>query len=193
MTAKGFDPLPPGLALALLGIGALGFTLVSLGADNVSYARAEWTARLALVLAIPAIVIYALPGPLGPWWRAFWTAAMLAYLMHFWWAVARVFHNDIGVIWDRQGFVAVTNAVLTLLWIADAVVAWTMAQQTALWVLVLRFFTWAIVTVSFFLASAVFRDEMLPRVLGGVLAIAVVSALLSRKLAQPKLSRPAAP
>lgn len=185
MTAKDFDPLPPGLALGLLGIGALAFTLVSLGADNVSYARAEWTARLALVLATPAIVLYALPGRLGPWWRAFWSAAMLAYLMHFWWAVMRVFHGDVGVIWDRQGFVAVTNGLLTLLWIADVVVAWTVAQQTALWVLILRFVTWTVVTVSFFLAAAVFREETLPRVLGGLLAVAVVAALLSRKLARP--------
>ena len=190
MIAKDFDPLPPGLAFGLLGIGALAFTLVSLGADNVSYARTEWTARLALILAMPAIVLYALPGRLGPWWRAFWTAAMLSYLMHFWWAVARVFQSDVGVIWDRQGFVAVVNALLTLLWIADVVVGWTVARQTALWVLILRFVTWAIVTVSFFLASAVFRDETLPRALGGLLAVAVVAALLSRKMA--RTPRPAA-
>src|SRR5262249_19726886 len=110
---KTLDPLPLGLALGLLGAGALAMTLESLGADNVTYARAEWTARLSLVLAAPAIVLYVLPGALGPWWRAFWSAAMLAYLLHFWWAVFGVFQGDFGVIYDRQGFVALSNLLLT--------------------------------------------------------------------------------
>jgi hypothetical protein len=185
---KTIDPLPLGLALGLLGVGALAMTLVSLGADNVTYARAEWTARLSLVLAAPAIVLYALPGRLGPWWRAFWTAGMLAYLLHFWWAVFGVFQGDVGVIYERQGFVAVTNALLTVLWIADVVVAWVRPWSPALWAVILRTVTWALVAVSFFLAAAVFRDEMLPKVLGILLAVGVVVAWLSPKLSA--VSRP---
>ena len=121
-------------------------------------------------------MLYAAPGGLGPWWRAFWTAGMLAYLLHFWWAVFGVFQGDLGTIYDRQGFVAVTNALLTLLWIADVVVAWVRPWSPALWAIILRAVTWALVTVSFFLAAAVFRDEALPKVLGILLAVGVVVA-----------------
>jgi uncharacterized membrane protein YciS (DUF1049 family) len=51
----------------------------------------------------------------------------------------------------------------------------------ALWSVILRAVTWALVTVSFILAAAVFRDEALPKVLGILLAIGVVLAWLSPK------------
>jgi len=189
MFPKTFDPLPLGTALGLFGVGVFAMSLVSLGADNVGYARAEWTARLALVLAAPAIVLYvARPAPLGDWWRAYWTAGLLAYLLHFWWAVVVVYQVDLDAIIARQGWVAATNALVTILWIIDVVAAWLPWPQTGLWLLILRFVNWALVTVSFIAASAIFRDDTLPRALGIGLGVAVLAALLLRK----PVARPAA-
>ena len=182
MFGKTFDPFPYGTALGLLGVGVFAMSLVSLGADNVGYARAEWTARLAMVHAAPAIVLFVLqPAPRGNWWRAYWTAGLLAYLLHFWWAVVVVYQLDVGAIIQRQGWVTATNALVTILWIADVVIAWLPRAQTDLWVQILRFVNWALVTVSFVAASAVFRDDLLPRALGIALGAAVLAALLLRK------------
>lgn len=182
-TTDRFDPLPPGIALGFLGIGVAAVTFASLGAENVSFARTEWTARLAMMLAAPAIVIYvAGTGSPGRWWRAFWTAGMLAYLMHVWWAVARAYGGDFGAIVERQGWVAGTNALATLLWIADVVAAWVIASPRNLAVQVLRFLAWTIVTISFIVASAVFRSGT-SAVFGYVLAALVAGALLTRWMA----------
>jgi len=54
------DILPYGLAILGLGVGILLITLFSLPQVSVSYSRTEWTARLALLLSLPAAVAYGL-------------------------------------------------------------------------------------------------------------------------------------
>jgi hypothetical protein len=177
-----FDPLPVGTALCLLGLAVAGMTFATLGMDYPTYSRTEWTARLAMMLAAPAIVLYALgagsPGR-GAWWRAFWTAGMAAYLLHFWWAVFGAYGGDIGAIVERQGWVAGTNALATILWVADVAAAWLLEPPPGSAVRILHLLTWLIVTISFIVASAVFRTGV-SAMFGDLLALLVAGALAIR-------------
>ncbi len=150
------------LAVFGLGVGMLLITLLSLGQENVSYARTEWTALLAMALAVPALLIYAHdPGAANPWWRSFWTAAAIAYLFHFWWAVFRTYHGDFGAVLSRQGFVALSNFLVTMVWPADVLLAWLPSlyphKET---VDKFRIFTALLVGISFFMSTAIFRSGL---------------------------------
>jgi hypothetical protein len=179
-TRRTFDPLPVGIALGLFGLAVAALTFGALSADDVSYTRTAWSARLAMMLAAPAIVLYVLDrGAPGPWWRAFWSAGMSMYLLHFWWAVFRAYGGDVGAIVERQGWVAGTNALATVLWVADVAAAWLVTAPAGKVVRILRLVTWLLVTVSFIVASAVFRSGT-SALLGYVLAAVLVAALLAR-------------
>jgi hypothetical protein len=176
------DPLPVGLALLLLGIGSAGITFLSITEPDVSYARAQWTAALALILATPAIALYVLEeGPPGRWWRAFWTVGLAAYLAHVWWSVFRSYDGDVAAIIARQGWVAYTNFAVTLVWTLDVILAWAAPASAVTVRVALRFVTWAGVTISFLMASAFFRSGTIA-MLGFVLAAIIVAALLMRYL-----------
>jgi len=181
MTGNRRDPLPMGLALLILGAGAAAITFLTLSVDNVSFERTRFTALLAMVLAAPALVLYVLrAGPPNPWWRAFWTAALVAYLIHFWWAVFRVYDSNFAAIVARQGFVAYTNFAVTILWTLDVIAAWIAARARASWAMhILHFVTWAGVTASFLAASVVFRADTIS-VAGYVLAAGLLVAILVR-------------
>jgi len=181
MTQRSHDPLPLGVALLLLGAGAALLTFMSLSADNVGFERTRWTALLAMVLAAPAILLYVVRfGPPNRWWRAFWTVALIAYLMHFWWAVFRIYGGDVEAIIARQGFVAYTNFAVTILWTLDVIAAWVTARERAsVAFTILHFVTWAGVTASFLAASIVFRSDAIS-VVGYVLAAGLLAALLVR-------------
>jgi hypothetical protein len=144
------DPLPFGTALLLLGLGIAGITFLSLSEPDVSYARTQLTALLAMVLATPAVALYIVEvrSP-GRWWRAFWTVGLAAYLVHFWWAVFRTYYGDFDAIVARQAWVAYTNFIVTALWLLDVILAWLVPASLASWRVALRFIAWAGVTISF--------------------------------------------
>jgi hypothetical protein len=175
------DPLPLGLALLLLGAGVGAVTLLSIAAEDVSFARTEWTALLAMLLAAPASILYVLDGgPPGRWWRAFWTVGLVAYLLHFWWAVFRSFNGDFSAVIARQGWVAYTNFAVTILWTLDVIVVWLLwSRRDTVACVALRFVTWAGVTASFLTASALFRSGTIA-LIGYALATALAIAFLAR-------------
>src|SRR5262249_5228628 len=158
-------------------------TLFSLATDDVSYARTRWTALLALLLAMPALILYVLNrDPPGRWWRAFWTVGWIAYLLHFWWAVFRAYNGDFGAVVARQGWVAYTNLAATVLWTLDVIAAWLLwRRRDAGSAVALRFLAWAGVSASFFTAAALFRTGTIAYI-GYALAAALALALLARLL-----------
>lgn len=167
-------------ALLALGAGLLVITLLSLTEPNIGFARTRWTALLAMALAAPVLVGYASdPGPHRGWRRAFWTAAALVYLAHFWWAVFRTFNLDFAAIAERQGFVAYTNYAVTLLWSIDAALSWFYRWSALRGIRWLRLVTQLIVGASFIAATAVFRSG-LSQLAGIVLVLAIATALLAR-------------
>lgn len=178
MTERRFDWLPFGLALLAFGVGVAVVTFLSISADDVSYARTQWTARLAMGLATPAIVLAVLGATDGTWWRSFWTVGFLAYLLHFWWAIFRTFHGDLGAVVLRQDWVAYSNFAATAIWGLDVLLAWLpiRAGRPGAW---LRGLAWVLVTASFIVASAVFRSGFVA-VMGYGLAVLVAAAVLVR-------------
>lgn len=167
-------------AVLALGAGLLIITLLSLTEPNVGFARTRWTALLAMLLAAPVLVSHARhPGPHRDWRRAFWTAAALVYLAHFWWATFRTFGGDFAAIAERQGFVAYTNYAVTLLWSVDAALCWSDCLSALRWTRWLRIFAQLLVGTSFIAATAVFRSG-LSQFAGIVLALAIATALLAQ-------------
>jgi hypothetical protein len=103
-------------------------------------------------------------------------------LLHFWWAAFGTYNGNFHAILARQGFVAITNFAVTVLWPLDAALAWLgpdwpnpRARRA------LRFVAWAAVTLSFISAAAVFRTGSV-RMIGIGLGVLVIVALLLRFL-----------
>jgi hypothetical protein len=174
------DPLPFGLALCTLGLGIFAITFLSLGQDDVSFARTQWTALLSMTLAAPAILLYAGGrAPHSPWWRSFWTVSFLAYVVHFWWGVFRSFNGDFEALIEREGWVAYGIFVVTIVWGLDVITAWIKPSMHSGTVPGLHFLAWFLVTVSFVLATAIFRSG--PAAYAGyAFAAAVLCALIGR-------------
>jgi hypothetical protein len=100
--------------------------------------------------------------------------------MHFWWAVFHAFNGDFSAILVRQGIIAYTNFAITFLWTLDVVLAWAFSgQSNATARIALRFVTWAGVTTSFLVATAILRSGMIAQI-GYALAAALVVALVVR-------------
>lgn len=173
-TPSGNRVLSWGLAIFALGLGVAVITFLSISEANVSYARTKWTALLAMLLAAPALLIYADNHKTqNVWWQSSWTVALAAYLMHFWWSVFRSYHGDFDAIFVRQGFVAYTNFLVTALWLLDVVLYWIPSLRHKPPVMVLRFSTWLLVGVSFFAAAAIFRSGLVS-IIGWLLGVAMV-------------------
>jgi len=176
MTASNsIDPLPLGIGLLLLGTGAAAITFLSLSQNDVTYARTEWSALLSMLLAAPASVLYVLHrGAQNSWWRAFWTVGLLAYLLHFWWAVFGTYNGSFDSILSRQGSVAYSNFAVTVLWTLNVIAIWLPDEwQTTVKIKILNFMTWALVTSSFVVASTLFRTDT-----GSVIGYAFAAALV---------------
>jgi hypothetical protein len=180
MILRDLNPLPYGLALLALGSAIFLVTFLSLSEADVTYARCQWTALAAMLIATPALLLYVLSyHGQGDWRRAFWTAGLVAYMAHFWWAVFRTYQGDFRAIVEHQGFVAYSNFLVTLLWIVDAVLAWVATDLPATSTAAVRFVTWLAVGVSFVAASAVFRTGTV-QLLGYILGISLIVAAAVR-------------
>jgi len=166
------DLLPYGVALLSLGAGMLYVTFATLGADDVSYARTEITAWVAMALASPAILLFAASRlGYGAWRRAFWTAGFAAYCFHLWWAFFRTYRGDFSAVIDRQGWVAFTNFAVIFIWGADVARDWIQIESRA--ATALKWVAWLWVTLSFLGATALFRTgaAAMPGYLLGILVI----------------------
>jgi hypothetical protein len=177
---RGIDPLAAGTALLALGIGVAYATFGTLGAEHVSYGRTQTTALVAMVLSAAASAFFVLDwrAP-GPWWRSVWSAAFIAYAIHFWWAVFRTFDGDFGAIVARQGAVAYSNFFVTALWAVDVAVAWWRPCTTNSRVTLLHALTWFWVSASFIVAATAFRGGAVAA-LGYAYAALIAAAIVVR-------------
>lgn len=173
----------PAVAAAILAFG-LGIAVVTFGAvvaEDPQDFRARSSAVLALVLATPALTLYArrvFRRPLGPWWASFWIAGALAYLAHFWWAFGLTFGSDVAAVYARQGsLVATSNFIVTALWTVDALLALIGLNGRS--VAALRLLTHALVLASFATAAVIFREGAI-RFVGVISLVCVAGGLLTR-------------
>ena len=159
MTDRPNNILPYGLALFALGAGTLAITLLAIAAPDVTFFRTIWTSWLSMAITAVAIIAFALgkvDGPRWPWWRAFWTAGYLAYVLHFRWAVFQTYNGDLSAVIERQEWlVGYSNFLITAFWGADVILAWLPQKlRPAIMPYWLHTIVWAWVTASFVLAAS---------------------------------------
>lgn len=141
--------------------------------------RTFFTIWAALVLAAPALAFFVLrreSALLGSLWRAFWTASLVAFAVHFYWAVVVMFGND----WSRILHTPRVSAprldtVFAVWWCVDVALAW-LYKGEPLWVRVQRWLVHALAFLLFFMGSAREGELLASRVLGWSFAAAVVAA-----------------
>jgi hypothetical protein len=144
--------------------------------------RTFFTIWVSLVLVMPALalVFFRRRSALaGEYWLAFWTAALLAFAVHFYWAVVVIFGND----WSRILNTARVSAprldtLFAVWWVLDVLIAWTLRCESA-WVRAQRAGVHLLAFVLFFMGAA--REGELPasRALGGALGVVTLLALIA--------------
>jgi hypothetical protein len=108
-----------GVAVTILAPAAIG---------DVDFNRTRLTIWTTLLLACPALVLFVLRAgriPLGLSWRAWWTAAYLAFVLHLVWGYGIMFRGDAGAVLRVQGtLVGVSNFLLAIIWGVSVLTAW---------------------------------------------------------------------
>ncbi|WP_066260499.1 hypothetical protein [Hydrogenophaga flava] len=184
------------LALALV-FGAAAWTrdwpLFSLsppggGAADVSLAQREdlhrtfFTIWASLLLAAPALAVLPLAGSsalAARLWRITWTASLLVFAVHFWWAVVELFGNDWSRVLNTPRVSAPRlDTVFAVWWCVDVALAWTV-RPDRLWVRLQRAGVHLLAFVLFFMGAA--REGELPvsRALGWGFVAVVAAGLIA--------------
>ena len=141
--------------------------------------RTFFTIWAALVLAAPALALFLWrreSALLGSLWRAFWTASLLAFAVHFYWAVVVMFGND----WSRILHTPRVSAprldtVFAVWWCVDVALAW-LYRGEPLWVRVQRWLVHMLAFILFFMGAAREGELLASRALGWGLATVVAAA-----------------
>jgi hypothetical protein len=178
------------LAASLTGNDAL-FTLVPQGggqpdvfqeSQRVDLHRTFFTAWAALILLTPALCTFFFrrsSARAARYWLAFWTVSLLAFLVHFYWAVFVMFGNDWGRILQAKARVSapVPDTIVTLWWGLDVLLAWLVRSEN-LWIRIQRVLVHLALFVLFFLGSAKEGELLLSKALGIAMAVAVLISFL---------------
>lgn len=142
-----------------------------------------FTIWAALLLALPALVLFSWRRRslvAARWWLAFWTAALVVFLVHFCWAVWVIFSGDWSRILNTTRVSApILDTVFAVWWCVDVLTALLWRSESA-WVRVQRLLVHVLAFVLFFMGAAREGELVLSRLLGWGLALAVVAALASR-------------
>jgi hypothetical protein len=114
----------------------------------------------------------------GRYWLAFWTVSLLAFAIHFYWAVVLVFGNDWSRILNTPRVSAPRlDTVFAVWWVVDVVLAWFW-RSDALWVRAQRVLVHLLAFTLFFMGAAREGELLLSRVIGYTMAAAVLVAVL---------------
>ena len=150
-------------------------------AQRLDLHRTFFTVWAALLLVIPALCLFPFRRRWA-WaarnWLAFWTVALLAFLVHFYWAVEVIFGHDWGRISHTTRVSApVLDTVFTLWWVMDVALAW-LHRRPARWIEVQRVLVHVLAFVLFFMGAAREGELLTSRVLGYTLAAAVLVSVI---------------
>lgn len=130
------------LSFAPFGILLGGAIIASTFAPDALYARTQWTFRVSLLLAGPAlaILIYSFGRePLPKLWRLWWTFAFLAMAVHVAFAFFGMHGGDISTVSLTMGQTgAVLVGVVLALWTLDILFAWIAPRALSLPVRLIR-------------------------------------------------------
>lgn len=142
-----------------------------------------FTIWAALLLVMPALALLPWRGVstrAGSWWLAFWTVGLVAFLVHFRWAVWVIFGGD----WERilhtpRVSAPVLDTVFAVWWCVDVVLAWLWRSE-AVWVRVQRGLVHVLAFVLFFMGAAREGELLLSHLLGWTLGVVVALSLMGR-------------
>lgn len=141
-----------------------------------------FTIWATIALVTPALCLFPfIRGSAVAWryWLAFWTVSLLAFAIHFYWAVVLVFGNDWSRILDTPRVSAPRlDTVFAVWWVADVLLAW-FHRSDALWVRTQRLLVHLLAFILFFMGAAREGELPLSRAIGYAMAAAVLVALLT--------------
>lgn len=153
---------------------------------NLAFGRVVYSIQLAVVFALPAVVLFLLrelttASPLYfRYWQLFWAFGFVGYALHFHYSVGVWFGWDFAQIHRRQGTVVLfTNCLLLAVWAVDVAIAVFRGQGAGGTAgCVIRWAAHVLFVIAFVTASVVFRSDgrTVASLLLGV-ALAVVAAV----------------
>ncbi|HJZ89435.1 MAG TPA: hypothetical protein VKE40_01090 [Gemmataceae bacterium] len=168
---------------------ALLLTIANLAAEtrpNPTLARAAYTIWATFLLAVPALVLFALydlrraPRGVYVYWRLFWTFAYLAYLAHLYVAVGVFFGWDFRAIAAKQTWpVAATNYALTVLWGLEVLIALVAGRRAGGWFTAYQWLTHLLFVAMVYVSAIQFKSGVVEAI-GWVLVVFFAGALLTR-------------
>lgn len=162
-----------------------------LASQRLDLHRTFFTIWAALLLVTPALCLFPFRRRselAARYWLAFWTVALVAFCVHFYWAVVVIFGNDWKRIMSTPRVSApVLDTVFALWWCADVAIAWLIRSE-ATWVRVERTLVHVLAFVLFFMGAAREGELLASRFLGWTMA-GLVAAALAAWLARLRKSR----
>lgn len=141
-----------------------------------------FTIWASLLLATPALALFPTirqSARVYQTWRIFWTASLLVFAVHFYWATVVIFGND----WQRTLNTPRVSAprldtVFALWWVVDVVLAWT-TRTEAVWLRLQRLGVHLLAFVLFFMGAAREGELAASRALGWFMAVVVAAGLIA--------------
>ncbi|MEM7269048.1 MAG: hypothetical protein AAF401_07325 [Pseudomonadota bacterium] len=181
----GTKPTLAQCAYALLAFGALMVfvTFWPIATDNVIFKRAHATAWATVLLATPALYIFARTygrTPLTNWWRLFWTAGWVMAVIHFYYGLFGLHDGNASSVFQRQGIaLAGTIFLLIAVWGVDIFHAWMRpdwqddempSRRPAFWIAFL----------AMFISTVLFNNDIQSLLVGLIMTVAVLVAVAQR-------------
>ncbi|MDQ7743290.1 hypothetical protein [Hydrogenophaga pseudoflava] len=143
--------------------------------------RTFFTIWASLLFAAPALALLPLSAR-AAWaarlWRITWTASLLVFAVHFWWAVVELFGNDWSRVLNTPRVSAPRlDTVFAVWWCVDVALAWT-ARPDRLWVRLQRAGVHLLAFVLFFMGAAREGELAISRALGWGFTAVVAAGLI---------------
>jgi len=141
-----------------------------------------FTIWASLLLATPALALFPTirqSACVYQTWRIFWTASLLVFAVHFYWATVVIFGNDWQRILNTPRVSAPRlDTVFALWWVVDVVLAWT-TRTEAVWLRLQRLGVHLLAFVLFFMGAAREGELAASRALGWFMAVVVAAGLIA--------------
>lgn len=140
-----------------------------------------FTIWASLLLATPALALFpAIRQSARAFqaWRIFWTASLLVFAVHFYWATVVIFGNDWQRILNTPRVSAPRlDTVFAFWWVVDVVLAWG-TRNDAAWVRLQRAGVHLLAFVLFFMGAAREGELVASRALGWSMAVVAGAGLV---------------
>ena len=144
--------------------------------------RTFFTAWAALLLVTPALCTFLFrrsSESAAGYWLAFWTVGLVAFLVHFYWAVVVIFGTDWGRIFNTTRVsAALPDTIFTVWWTLDVLLAWLVRSEGGL-MRIQRALIHIFAFVLFFAGSALEGEIWWSKALGFAMGAAVLLSVLA--------------